>query len=127
MTPTREPEAAVSRPDKSGGAFEGGWLTWTLLIGQIFLAVAAVALTPLQGLRSAVCDEQCDFATAEAALEGVSIAAFSILALTLVLLYVRRHRWSTSWPIPATGIILTVIAMIVSNQIFMAALPPLPA
>ncbi len=104
-----------------------GGLTSLLLTAQIFLAAAAVILAPVQAMRSAVCDTQCDFVAADAALYGVMIAAIAILLLNAVALFVRRKKWSENWPIVLGGIVLTILAMVISNQIFIAAFPPLPA
>ncbi len=102
----------------------GGAIVTSLLLGaQVLVAVAAVALIPFQAMRTAVCDKQCDFATASAAMTGVAISVAAILVLTVVLLVVRRKTWAKNWPIALGGSALTALAMFVCNQIFIAALP----
>lgn len=103
-----------------------GRLTWWAVAAQALLTGAAVFLTVFQQMRSAVCDTQCDFETAEAALAAVKIVAMSILVITILLLALLRSRWAKLWPLPLAGVVLTIAAMIVTSQIFIAALPPLP-
>ena len=98
-------------------------LTSLLLAAQILIAAAAVALIPFQAMRTAVCDTQCDFVTASAAMKGLTITVAAILITTVVLLIVRRGRWAHNWPITLVGVVLTILAMVISNQIFIAALP----
>lgn len=109
-----------TEPRKARAAFTG------LLLGvQIVLVVASAALIPFQAMRSAVCDMQCDFAVAEAALTAGVVTTFSILVLTVIVLAVRRFRCTRSWLIVLAAIGLTGGAMFTSNEFFKAALPPL--
>lgn len=114
---------AVRADDREAFATRRALPTALLLVAQVLLAIAAVALIPFQAMRTAVCDTQCDFATASAAMTGVAISVAAILVLTVVLLVVRRKTWAKNWPIVLGGIALTALAMFVCNQIFIAALP----
>lgn len=99
-------------------------LTVSLLVAQVLLAIAAVVLTRFQGMRSAACDTQCDFEAADAALVGISITAPAILIVTvLVLFFLRKRNWSSAWLVPLAGVLLTVLAMVFWNQVFISALP----
>jgi hypothetical protein len=113
----------VRSNDRGGRAVGNAVFTSLLLAAQVLLAIAAVALIPFQAMRTAVCDTQCDFATASAAMTGVAVSVTAILVLTVVVLIVRRKNWAKNWPILLGGIALTALAMFVCNQIFIAALP----
>lgn len=98
-------------------------LTGLLLAAQALLTIAALGLTVWQRMRSAVCDLQCDFATADAALLALKVGVITIFTVTTVALALTRKRRRRTWPIPLAGIALTVATMVITNQIFTAALP----
>lgn len=108
------------RTTSTGGV---GLFAGLLLVAQALLALAAIGLTAVQPLRTAVCDAQCDFAMAAAALAAVKIAVIVIFIVTLAVLGLLRKRLRPIWLIPFSGIVLTIAAMIITNQIFIAALP----
>lgn len=100
-----------------------GVATWLLLAVHVVLTGVAVWLIPLLAMRSAACDQQCDFATADAAILGARIAVLAILALTIATLGPRWKKWARCWPIVLVGILLTIVAVIVANHVLIAALP----
>lgn len=99
-------------------------LTGWLLGLQALLVVGFVILVPFQSMRTAVCEAQCDFSAASAAVVGGTVAVFSILVVTVAVLLIRRAQYARNWPIVLLGVTLTAVAMFVSNELFKAALPP---
>lgn len=100
-----------------------GVATWLLLAVHVVLTGIAVWLIPLLSMRSAACDQQCDFANADAAILGARVALLAILVVTIATLGPRWKKWASSWPIVLIGLVVTIVAVIAAHQVLVAALP----
>lgn len=112
----RQAQPDLERPGR-------GVATWLLLAVHVVLTGIAVWLIPLLSMGSAACDQQCDFAAADAAILGARVTVLAVLGLTIATLGPRWKKWASSWPIVLIGLVVTIVAVIATYHVLVAALP----
>ena len=89
----------------------GDNLIWVAVLVAVITALVVLART----LEVAGCSDRCDYPTLEAVTYGFWWTDVAIFVVTAATYAFARSRLRYSWIIPASGMALTLIALVVAN------------
>jgi len=85
-----------------------------LIILQALLSSLAIYLVMLQTLSVAGCDSRCDYSLVTIAFQGIIAVSIVLLAVSVVVVYVRGRSQQPSWWAPVAGIGLIAVCTAVA-------------
>ncbi|EYT60931.1 hypothetical protein [Microbacterium sp. UCD-TDU] len=96
----------------------GDNLAWV----SLFVATVSALVILARTLEIAGCSDQCDYPTLETVTRGFWMSALIIFIVTTGAYFFTRSRLRLAWLLPAAGITITLIALLVTNLVMNGAL-----
>ncbi|MEU4014031.1 hypothetical protein AB0E56_02080 [Microbacterium sp. NPDC028030] len=96
----------------------GDNLAWV----SLFVAVVSALFVLARTLEIAGCSGQCEYPTLETVTRGFWMTDLIVFALTTVAYLFTRSRLRSAWILPAAGITITLIALLITNLVMNGAL-----
>lgn len=96
----------------------GDNLAWV----SLFVATVSALVVLARTLEIAGCSDQCDYLTLETVTRGFWMSALIVFIVTTGAYFFTRSRLRLAWLLPAAGITITLIALLVTNLVMDGAL-----
>ncbi|GGM35581.1 hypothetical protein [Microbacterium saperdae] len=96
----------------------GDNLAWV----SLFVAVVSALVVLARTLEIAGCSNQCDYPTPETITRGFWITDLIVFILTTSAYFFTRSRLRLAWLLPAAGITITLIALLITNLVMNSAM-----
>lgn len=87
----------------------------SLMAIHLLVAIAGAVIVLSRALGVAGCEGRCNYPVLETSTQGFWIVDAIILVLTAGTYFLMRSRLRLAWTVPAAGLILTLVALLMAN------------